>query len=130
MQHFRRPVTWLLALHFAVLVLHSSAHVYHGVYPDPVGWFIIVFGYYLLPALGFLRFSWRSAGSFAPVLLGIGAAFVHGLVYHFVLDTPDYVCYFGVHITGLWFSVTAIALAVIDSCIVVASLAGMLFPIR
>jgi hypothetical protein len=130
MQNFRKLITRLLVLHFVLLAIHGIAHVYHGVYPDPVGWFIVVFAYYVLPAIGLFRFSWRSIGSFLPALLGVAAAFVHGLIYHFVLDTPDYVCYFGAHITGRWFALTAFGLAAVDGAIVIATVAGLLRPVR
>ncbi len=115
----------LLCLHFLVLLTHSAAHFYHQVYPDTLGYLIIVFGYYLLPAVGLYKLYHRARRGLFYVLAGISVAFLHGFIYHFVLDTPDYVCYFGAHITGLWFTLTAYGLAIADAGIVVFTLMGL-----
>ncbi len=113
----------MLYVHFIVLVFHSAAHFYHQVFADMMGTILIVVGYYLLPAFGLAKLSFTGKNRLLAVLIGISVAFSHGFLYHFVFDTPDYVCYFGVHITGLWFSLTAYGLAFTDFSIMALTLA-------
>ena len=121
----RKVFIWLLSLHFIVLLLHTGAHFYHQVMPDFKGTLLIIFGYYLLPGLGLFQQMRKSRYGLLAVLIGISVAFTHGFLYHFIFDTADYVCYFGVHISGLWFSVTAYGLAIIDFSIMAIVLRGL-----
>lgn len=111
---------WLIRIHFAMLLVHSAVHLYFTVFPDVTGFITVGIAYILLPLTALLQLN-RNPARYSSLLLalaGISGAFIHGLLYHFVIDSPDYVCYFGAHVNGQWFRLTARGMALVDGTIV------------
>ncbi len=114
----------LLLAHYAVLLAHAGAHLYHGVgAANALDGVVIFAGNYFLLAVGWvlLRRPNPRAGLYV-LLLAVGLAFVHGVVNHFMLESPDHVRHFGASPTGWWFVISAGALAVVDGAIAVVTL--------
>lgn len=112
----------LIHLHFAMLLVHSAVHLYFNVFPGFTGFIIVGIAYILLPLAALRQLNKNSVGrsSLLLALAGLSGAFIHGLLYHFVIDSPDYVCYFGAQINGHWFRITAWGMAIVDGLAVAA----------
>lgn len=106
---------WLVAIHFAVVLLHGTAHIVLGIVPSVVenAFIVIVIGLAPVVALPFvLRGSRAGAGI---LTLALAASLLYGMVNHFIIEGAD-------HVMGLdhgaWqatFTVTGILLLVLEA---------------
>ncbi len=104
----------LVLAHFAVVVVHSVAHVVLGIVPGGLDaafiGLVIVAGPLL--ALLFLRANRIVAAALLAFLLG--AAFIYGVVNHFVASGPDHVALVASEPWTAVFVITAALLGVLE----------------
>jgi hypothetical protein len=108
----------IIVTHFGAAVLHGVAHGALGVTAGgPAGLLVVAVAVYVGPfvALAELLSGRRVAGALV-LIVSMGAALVYGLVFHYVLRTPDNVARVP---TGLWgdvFRSSAAVIAVLEAC--------------
>jgi hypothetical protein len=107
-------LAWTVLVHLVVTLIHGRAHAQADV---PLSGTATVFVFVVIvagPLVGLLL-TWRSVpiGSWV-IAVSMAAAFVFGLVNHFVLVSPDHVA----HVNPQWrplFTLTAVLLVVTES---------------
>ena len=118
-------ITLLVLLHLAITVLHGRAHA-GAVVPVSTAASIFIFTVIIAaPLVGVAVLWFLSVRGGAWLLAGsLAASLVFGVVNHFLVPGTDHVS----HVTGdaqLWFTVTAVLLAVTEAmgCVLAAVLA-------
>lgn len=105
----------LIAVHFAIVVLHSIAHEVLPVKATPAQLAFIVPVIILAPIVaGLIIAKWTTA-AIALLAASMLGSFVFGLYYHFIADTIDHVAHVAQMQPPLWsqmFQVTAYLLAI------------------
>jgi hypothetical protein len=83
----------LIAIHFAVVVMHSAAHQILPVKATPAQLAFIVPVIIVAPVIaGFILFKFNKAGTILLTLSMFGSL-VFGVYYHFIADTVDHVAH-------------------------------------
>jgi hypothetical protein len=115
----------LLYLHFAANLIHAAAHIYFGVELGPLhGLFAVVFFFaFPLIALIYLHKGKLTKGVITSILFSVPTS-IYAFLYHFILNTHDFVCMFGAVALGEWFVYSAYAISIILLIILIASLYG------
>src|SRR5437899_7490604 len=121
MERLARYLIGLVLAHFVVNLVHATAHF--GLQILPAGLDIVfILGVILvgpIVALIILRFNPPLAAALLAVLMG--AAFVYGLVSHFLVAGPDNVAFVGSQSWTVLFVGTAFLLGVLEvSCLLLA----------
>jgi hypothetical protein len=108
-------VTWLVIVHFVVVLAHTAAHLALGITPSVVETVFIVIIIDVIP-IAMTPFVWRgSRAALAILALAFAVAWLYGMVNHFILEGVD-------HVVGLdhgaWqatFTVTGVLLLVLEA---------------
>ncbi len=126
MERFDRYLIALVLAHFIATLVHATAHFALQIVPAGIDLLFIVGVIWIGPlvALVILRFNPPlAAGLLAVGLLAVlmGAAFVYGLVSHFLVAGPDNVAFVGSQSWTVLFVGTAFLLGVLEvSCLLLA----------
>jgi len=124
MERFDRYLIALVLAHFIATLVHATAHFALQIVPDGIDLLFIVGVIWIGPlvALVILRFNPPLAAGLLAVLMG--AAFVYGLVSHFLVAGPDNVAFVGAQTWTVLFVGTAFLLGVLEvGCLLVAVIA-------
>ncbi|HXE58625.1 MAG TPA: hypothetical protein VNK43_11545, partial [Gemmatimonadales bacterium] len=112
----RRVVAAVVYLHLAAATLHGAAHAALGI--DVSGpWdrvFLLATVWLGPPAALRLLGRGRPAGGAALLAASMGGALVYGIVYHYVLPTPDHVARTPPGLWGAAFRASALAIALLE----------------
>ena len=124
MERFDRYLIALVLAHFIATLVHATAHFALQIVPDGIDLLFIVGVIWIGPlvALVILRFNPPLAAGLLAVLMG--AAFVYGLVSHFLVAGPDNVAFVGAQTWTVLFVGTAFLFGVLEvGCLLVAVIA-------
>ncbi len=124
MERFDRYLIGLVLAHFIATLVHATAHFALQIVPAGIDLLFIVGVIWIGPlvALVILRFNPPLAAGLLAVLMG--AAFVYGLVSHFLVAGPDNVAFVGAQTWTVLFVGTAFLLGVLEvGCLLVAVIA-------
>ena len=124
MERFDRYLIALVLAHFIATLVHATAHFALQIVPAGIDLLFIVGVIWIGPlvALVILRFNPPLAAGLLAVLMG--AAFVYGLVSHFLVAGPDNVAFVGAQTWTVLFVGTAFLLGVLEvGCLLVAVIA-------
>jgi len=124
MERFDRYLIALVLAHFIATLVHATAHFALQIVPDGIDLLFIVGVIWIGPlvALVILRFNPPLAAGLLAVLMG--AAFVYGLVSHFLVAGPDNVAFVGAQTWTVLFVGTAFLIGVLEvGCLLVAVIA-------
>lgn len=127
--NLERTGLWAVAVHAAVVLLHSAAHVALNVklaaWQNVYVWAVIV----LLPLAAGALFRRRARGGFALLTVSMLGSLVFGVHYHFIDRGADHVL---AHGRGFWpatFLVSAVLLALVEAAAVMVALRGLNFDL-
>lgn len=127
----KQTIQLLVLLHFFSNAVHLSAHFYHGV---PTVFITNIMGKiagHLFILLFFIVFplvaAWQLKNRQEPqcyYLLAVAMApsWTYAFLYHFILNTSDYVCLFGATLAGRWFSWSAYSISFVDAALFIFSI--------
>ena len=124
MERFDRYLIALVLAHFIATLVHATAHFALQIVPAGIDLLFIVGVIWIGPlvALVILRFNPPLAAGLLAVLMG--AAFVYGLVSHFLVAGPDNVAFVGAQTWTVLFVGTAFLFGVLEvGCLLVAVIA-------
>jgi len=124
LERFDRYLIGLVLAHFIATLVHATAHFALQIVPAGIDLLFIVGVIWIGPlvALVILRFNPPLAAGLLAVLMG--AAFVYGLVSHFLVAGPDNVAFVGAQTWTVLFVGTAFLLGVLEvGCLLVAVIA-------
>ena len=124
MERFDRYLIALVLAHFIATLVHATAHFALQIVPAGIDLLFIVGAIWIGPlvALVILRFNPPLAAGLLAVLMG--AAFVYGLVSHFLVAGPDNVAFVGAQTWTVLFVGTAFLIGVLEvGCLLVAVIA-------
>ena len=124
MERFDRYLIGLVLAHFIATLVHATAHFALQIVPAGIDLLFIVGAIWIGPlvALVILRFNPPLAAGLLAVLMG--AAFVYGLVSHFLVAGPDNVAFVGAQTWTVLFVGTAFLFGVLEvGCLLVAVIA-------
>ena len=124
MERFDRYLIGLVLAHFIATLVHATAHFALQIVPAGIDLLFIVGVIWIGPlvALVILRFNPPLAAGLLAVLMG--AAFVYGLVSHFLVAGPDNVAFVGAQTWTVLFVGTAFLFGVLEvGCLLVAVIA-------
>src|SRR5436309_9740125 len=115
MERFDRYLIALVLAHFIATLVHATAHFALQIVPDGIDLLFIVGVIWIGPlvALVILRFNPPLAAGLLAVLMG--AAFVYGLVSHFLVAGPDNVARIGSSTWTALFVATASLLGFLEA---------------
>jgi hypothetical protein len=104
----------LLYLHFAANLTHAAAHTYFGVALAPLHALFALIFFFTMPALSlyYLHKGKNEQGVILSLMFSIPTS-IYAYLYHFVLNTHDFVCLFGAVALGEWFVYSAYAISII-----------------
>ena len=112
-----RTALALIAIHFAIVVMHSAAHQILPVKATPAQLAFIVPVIIVAPVVaGFILSKFNKAGTILFTLSMFGS-FVFGVYYHFIADTIDHVAHVARMEPAFWsqmFRITSYLLAVTE----------------
>ncbi|MFN7916688.1 MAG: hypothetical protein U0Q55_15200 [Vicinamibacterales bacterium] len=109
----RRILAAVVLLHLAITLVHRTSHVQARVPLSAGGTAFVLVVVLALPLVG-LALLWRTPRSGAALIAAaMAAAFVFGVVNHFVLVSPDHVSHVDVAMAPL-FGVSAAGLALTE----------------
>ena len=107
----------LIAVHFAIVVMHSAAHQILPVQATPAQLAFIVPVIIVAPVVaGFILSKFNKAGTILFTLSMFGS-FVFGVYYHFIADTIDHVAHVAQMEPAFWsqmFRITSYLLAITE----------------
>ena len=114
MERFDRYLIALVLAHFIATLVHATAHFALQIVPAGIDLLFIVGVIWIGPlvALVILRFNPPLAAGLLAVLMG--AAFVYGLVSHFLVAGPDNVAFVGAQTWTVLFVGTAFLFGVLE----------------
>jgi len=124
LERFDRYLIGLVLAHFIATLVHATAHFALQIVPAGIDLLFIVGVIWIGPlvALVILRFNPPLAAGLLAVLMG--AAFVYGLVSHFLVAGPDNVAFVGAQTWTVLFVGTAFLFGVLEvGCLLVAVIA-------
>src|SRR5437867_7211135 len=124
LERFDRYLTCIVLAHFIATLVHATAHFALQIVPAGIDLLFIVGAIWIGPlvALVILRFNPPLAAGLLAVLMG--AAFVYGLVSHFLVAGPDNVAFVGAQTWTVLFVGTAFLIGVLEvGCLLVAVIA-------
>jgi hypothetical protein len=104
----------IVLIHFAINVVHGRAHDGAGVALPPSAMLFVYIVILAGPLLGLAVSRWRPIAGGSIVAATLGAAFVFGLINHFIIAGPDRVD----HVAAAWrtvFGVTAALLLLTEA---------------
>ena len=108
-------VIWLVAVHVAVVIPHSAAHLALGVVPSAIDIAFIVVVIVIAPIVA-LPFVLRGSRVGAGLLTGtLAASWLYGMVNHFIIEGADHVI--GLD-QGAWqatFTISGVLLLVLEA---------------
>lgn len=111
----RTAAVAVVLVHLAISVIHGAAHSGAGValsaFQNAFVWVVIMAG--PLVALGLIKSRPRLGG--ALLASTMGGALVFGIVYHFVIVSPDHVSHVASDTWRLPFQVTAMLLPIAEA---------------
>src|SRR6185436_20923219 len=120
----RNVVQLLVIIHFLSHGVHLSAHFYHGVptvfisslFGKIFGYIFILFFFILLPLGGWWKLSKRQEPQcYYFLAVAMVPSWTYAFLYHFILNTSDYVCLFGATVAGRWFTWSAYIISFVDA---------------
>jgi hypothetical protein len=124
-----RAGVWAVAVHAAVAVIHSAAHMTLNVklsaWQNVHVWTVIV----LLPLVAVALLRRRTRGGFALLGVSMFGSLLFGVHYHFIDRGGDHVL---AHGRGLWpatFLVSAVLLALVEAAAVFVAVRGLNFDL-
>jgi len=124
LERFDRYLIGIVLAHFIATLVHATAHFALQIVPAGIDLLFIVGAIWIGPlvALVILRFNPPLAAGLLAVLMG--AAFVYGLVSHFLVAGPDNVAFVGAQTWTVLFVGTAFLIGVLEvGCLLVAVIA-------
>ena len=122
----RNGIQGLILLHFLGHIIHVTAHFYHGVptvfitniLGQFLGYLFILLFFILLPVWGWWQMKNRQEPKCYYLLaIAMAPAWAYAFMYHFILNTSDYICLFGATIAGRWFTWSAVTISVVDAAL-------------
>lgn len=115
----------IVALHAAVVAVHSLSHngmhIYMALWQNAYIMMVIV----ALPLLSGLLLWWRARAGFFLLFYSMLGSLLFGGYYHFIAPGPDNVSSLGVHAWAFPFQVSAVLLAVTEVAGAVVAVAGL-----